>query len=342
MDAKELKTYILENNYVEHILESIHCHHIKFNGDYWKCGNPDGDNTGAIVVYNNDSLNCVNYTRRMVDTDRSTDIIDLVCFCEKLSFPDGLRFICQEIGISYYYDFEEDIPESLKIIKQIHEMSSEIIEDEKEIPLKPISNDILTYYKPYVNDFFYEDGIDYLTQVEFGIGYDTETNRITIPIYSEIGDLVGIKGRLFQKEISDSECKYLYLEKCAKSKVLFGLNKTLPYIKRTGTVFVVEAEKGVMQLWSYGYKNAVSTGGKNVSRFQLDMLIRLAVKIVFCFDKDVVLDDVLSIADRIPEGVPAYYMFDKDNILTEEKESPSDKKERWEYLLENNIYPLSN
>lgn len=274
-------------------------------------------------------------------TDTLTDIIDLVCFCEKLSFPEGLKFICQEVGISYYHDFESDIPESLKILKLVNEMSTEQT-DEKEVPLKPIPVEILDYYKPYVNDLFYEDGISYSTQKEFQIGYDTETNRITIPIYSEIGDLVGVKGRLFQKEVDESECKYLYLEKCAKSKILFGLNKTLPYIKRLGVVYVVESEKGVMQLWSYGYKNAVSTGGKNISRHQLDMLIRLGVKIVFCFDKDVVLDDILRISDRLPDGIPAYYMFDKDNQLTGEKESPSDNKDRWEYLLENNVYPLTD
>ena len=84
------------------------------------------------------------------------------------------------------------------------------------------------------------------------------------------------------------------------------------------------------------------TGGKNISRHQLDMLIRLGVKIVFCFDKDVVLDDILRISDRLPDGIPAYYMFDKDNQLTGEKESPSDNKDRWEYLLENNVYPLTD
>ena len=118
-------------------------------------------------------------------------------------------------------------------MKLVNEMSTEQT-DEKEVPLKPIPVEILDYYKPYVNDLFYEDGISYSTQKEFQIGYDTETNRITIPIYSEIGDLVGVKGRLFQKEVDESECKYLYLEKCAKSKILFGLNKTLPYIKRLG------------------------------------------------------------------------------------------------------------
>ena len=52
--------------------------------------------------------------------------------------------------------------------------------------------------------------------------------------------------------------------------------------------------------------------------------------------------DVMRISDRLPDGIPAYYMFDKDNKLTGEKESPSDNKDRWEYLLENNVYPLTD
>lgn len=75
MDARELKEYILENNYVEQILDAIHCHHIKFHGDYWTCGNPDGDNTGAIVIYNTENLSCTNYTRRMVETDRAINLL---------------------------------------------------------------------------------------------------------------------------------------------------------------------------------------------------------------------------------------------------------------------------
>ena len=39
LDAKELKNYIYENRYVEQILESIGCHHIKYHASntYWTC-----------------------------------------------------------------------------------------------------------------------------------------------------------------------------------------------------------------------------------------------------------------------------------------------------------------
>ena len=149
LDTRELKNYIYENNYSEQILESIGCHHIKYHsvGAYWTAGNPDGDNKGAIILYNNESLICLNKTRQMIKGNRQTDIIDLVCYVKGLTFPEGLKAICSEIGVSYYHDFEEDIPDSFKILKMLEDMDSNISE-EKEKPLQPISENILSYYKP--------------------------------------------------------------------------------------------------------------------------------------------------------------------------------------------------
>ncbi len=340
MDVKELKNYIYENRYVEQILESIGCHHIKYHASnsYWTCANATGDNNGAIVLYNNEYLMCLNYTRQMIKTNRKTDIIDLVCYTKDLTFPKGLQFICDEIGMSYYHDFEEDIPESFKILKMIEDMNSNSLE-EKEKPLKPISESILSYYKPYVNDLFYEDNIDYATQREFEIGFDEESNRYIIPIRSELGDLVGVKGRYFNRDVPEGENKYIYLESCAKSKILYGLNKTLNFIKQSNRVFVFESEKAVLQLWNYGYKNVTSTGGKELSQYQIDMLVRLGVDVVLAMDKDVKKSEIEEIANHFPDGIPIYYIYDEDKILTE-KESPSDNPIKWQQLVSKNVYRM--
>ena len=81
---------------------------------------------------------------------------------------------------------------------------------------------------------FHNDNISYEVQREFEIGYDDFSNRITIPIRDEIGSLVGVKGRLFQRELTDDEMKYLYIEPCNRSQILYGLHKSIPYIERTG------------------------------------------------------------------------------------------------------------
>ena len=340
MDVKELKNYVYENRYVEQILESIGCYHIKYHASngYWTCANATGNNNGAIVLYNNEYLMCLNYTRQMIKSERKTDIIDLVCYTKDLAFPEGLKFICEEIGMSYYHDFDEDIPESFKILKMIEDMNSNSI-NEKEKPLKPINECILSYYKPYVNDLFAEDYIDYSTQREFEIGFDEESNRYTIPIRSELGDLVGVKGRYFDRKVPDGENKYIYLEPCARSKILYGLNKTMKYIKQNNRVYILESEKAVLQLWGYGYRNAVSTGGKELSQNQIDMIVRLGADIIFAFDKDVEKTEIEDLANRFPDGVPIYYIYDEDKIL-DEKESPSDNPTKWQQLVTKNIYRL--
>ena len=311
MDVRNLKTYICDNEYIETILTSIGCHHIRHKDGYYQCANKDGDNTTAICVYENENLTTVNYTRQMVQGSRATDLIDLVSFAMGLSFPETLKFICEEIGLSYYHDFDEDIPESFRFLQMIEEMDSGYTGEEDK-PLVPVSEKILTYYMPYVNDLFYNDGIDYSTQKEFGIGYDPETDRITIPIYSAIGDLVGVKGRLFTEH--DGEPKYLYLIQCSKSKILYGLNKTIEYIRQRQLVYVVESEKAVMQCWSHGIRNVVATGGKNISKHQIELLTRLGARIVLCYDKDVSRSELETIANRFVDGVSVYAIIDKDNI----------------------------
>ena len=338
MDIKLLKEYIIENNCIENILNELQCRYVKYHSSgYYTCSNPDGNNKNAIVVYV-DTLACENYTRQ-ISNKLKNDLIDLVCYIKECNFPDALKWICQTLGIDYYYDFTQNIPESLIITQMIFEMSSESYQTNDDKPLVPISPKILTYYKPYVNDMFLKDHISYETQKEFGIGYDECTNRITIPIYSEIGDLVGVKGRLFKEELDENDIKYIYLEPTSRSRILFGLNKTINYIKREQKVFVVEAEKGVMQGFSYGTCNIVGTGGKELSATQIEMLTRLGVDIIFAFDKDVTKSEIEELANKFLDGVPIYYIYDEDNIL-DEKESPTDNPKKWQQLIKNNIYNI--
>lgn len=339
MDVVQLKEYILENHSIATILESIKCHHIKFHSSgYWSCANKDGDNKIAITVKENEYLSCTNHTRQIVKINRTTDLIDLVCFNEKLSFPEGLKFICSVLGIDYYHDFDNDVPASLLMTRLILSMNSLAYENSDK-PLKPISEKVLTYYKPFVNDMFKEDNIDYMTQREFEIGYDDCTNRITIPIRSEIGDLVGVKGRLLKQKLDDDDLKYLYIEPCSRAKILYGLHHTHDFIKSANRVFVVEAEKGVLQLWSMGYRNSVATGGKELSTSQIELLTRLGADIVLCFDRDVQRDEIEGLADRFADGIPIFNIYDDDNILND-KESPTDNPQKWIHMQKNNIHKI--
>ena len=69
------------------------------------------------------------------------------------------------------------------------------------------------------------------------------------------------------------------------------------------------------------------------------MLVRTNCNIIFAFDKDVEKNEMEEIAEKFPDSIPLYYIYDEDNILNEH-ESPSDEPLKWEHLIKRNVYKL--
>lgn len=332
MDINQLKEYIVDNDCTYTILDTLGCTNIKRHGDrYTACNADNGDNPQAVNVFL-PSLSVVNYTRDLDTISDYHDIFTLVQFYKECSFFDALKYVCTAIGLSIYHDFDDDLPESIKLTRLLLKMIDEDDDTEKDRPLKPIPEQILSYYIPCVNDMFKIDNIPYPIQSLFELGYDQFSNRITIPIRNYDGKLIGVKGRWFGNipEGSDIQ-KYLYIEPCNKGQVLFGLDKSYDYIQAEHCVYVGESEKFVMQLFSYGDRNCVSTGGKTITRHQIEMLSRMCVDVVLCLDQDVSKDELKNIGDKFLGAVNVYAMIDNDGIL-EEHESPSDNEDKWEKL----------
>lgn len=338
MNAQELKSYIHDNDLIEQVLEALGCHHIRrHSNEYLTCANPDGNNPNAVVIYLNENLTTINYTRQLTNNPRTTDIFDLVAFYRQCMFPEALKDVCGILGLDYYSEPVE-LPESLQILAFLEDMRLDKDADERGV-LKPIDEQILSYYLPYGNTMFYNDGISYEVQKEFNIGYCTRSNRITIPLRDSLGTLCGVKGRYFG-EPDEYHPKYLYLEKCSKSMMLYGYYENREFIKDSKAIFCFEAEKAVLQAASYGYRNAVALGGKTISKTQMELLVRCGVqRICLALDKDVSVDELKHIVSVFPEGIPVYAVIDKEQIL-DEKQSPSDDINKWVYLIKNHIYRI--
>lgn len=343
MEALDLKERIISDDKIENILEALGMHHINSNNfKYITCGMPDGDRINSTVIYK-DNLHVDAYTRNIVDVYGNSDIISLVSFINDSYLTESIKWICDVCGYDYYGQsikksrFAEWVRDMWKVQK-----NGSNVDEEK---LKPIDESILSYYGDYVTDLFKNDGISYETQIEFELGFDLFYNMITIPIRDELNFLVGIKGRIFQKEVKDYENKYLYLESCAKSKILYGLNKTKPYIKEKNEVIVVESEKAVMQLWTMGVKNAVAIGGHILSNTQAKKLTYLNVPIVIAYDegaeigKDGKVDKKFypNEFNKFLENQTIYCMFDREKTVLNPKESPSDDVTKWYYLYDRKI-----
>lgn len=340
MDVQYLKQKILEDGRVSDILQELGCPHIRERNGIVQCCNPDGgDNPSAVCVYLNENLTTLDYTRQLLSDGqtRTTDLIDFVCWAQKINFFAALKWICSTCGYDYY-DEPEELPESLQILQMLTKMNKESTsEEEDNTPLKPLNTKILSYYLPYGNKLWEDDGISLQTQKEFSVMYDPQSNRIVLPLFDPLGTLVGIKGRLMKKELDPGEQKYLYMQNnFNKSKFLFGLDKTIDMIARQGYCPIFEGEKSTMIAYEHNV-GSVAVCGSHISRCQANMLTRLNVPLIICFDKDKTEEEVKKEAEVFMEQVPVSYMLDKDGLL-EDKQSPADNWDKWEYLIKNNIY----
>jgi len=335
VNAQNIKEFVVNNDLIESVLVAIDCHHIKNKGDYYTCGNKDGDNCSAITVYKNDNITVVNYTRYMVNSNRGTDIFDLVAYNLDCSFFKALQFICDLFNLEYYQEIEKP-PESLQLIQLLDSMSVSDGDETNEFSLTPINQSVLKYYLPYPNKMWSDEGISLTTQNEFGVMYDPQSNRIILPLYDELENLVGIKGRIMTNSLKSGEQKYLYMTRFNKSRYMFGLNKTYSMIQQQGYVVVFESEKSVMLAYEHGI-GAVSICGCKMSKYQVDVLTRLNTKIILALDKDRIIDDIEAECDKFLPQIPVWYIYDKDNILNE-KESPIDNWDKFQLLKKNNTY----
>lgn len=336
MQVNELKEYLLNNELCEDVLTALGCGHARNRGEYISASNPDGNNKQAITLYLNENLNCIDYTRQISKTKRATDIFDLVAYFKQCTFAESMKWVCDTVGLDYYHE-PDDVPESLKILRFLREMSNDG-NDEDNRSVVPIPEEILNYYLPYPNKMFENDGISLDIQQELGYGYDPQTNRITIPIRTPIGDLCGVKGRLLG-EPDEYNPKYVYIEPTVKSKILYGLYENKNYIKNSNQLLIFEAEKSVAQCASNGIRNCVAIGGKSISKTQMELIIRTGCAPIVALDKGISVDEIKSVSSVFPENIPVYYIYDKDNILLD-KQSPSDDFEKFRYLFGNNIYEL--
>lgn len=319
------------------ILEQVGCHHIRSKSNMIQAALPNGDNPTSICIRLDEFFHVDVFTRSDFQSIQYRDIITLVGYIEELSFPKALKRICNICGIEYYDN--SPIKEVPQILKWLDFVESGSITEQQEFNTRPIPKDILnSFYQNPVSKWL-DENVTYESQVEWKIGSDVFSERITIPIFNEIGDLIAIKGRkMDDTDIDDS--KYLYLYPCSKTQVLFGLHKNYEEIIMCNECIVLEGEKAVIKMWGHGYKNCVGIGGKSVSKHQIEMLLRLNVPITLALDSDVSEEEINIIVKELKYPVPTVPIFviqDQMNFM-EDKSSPSDDMELFKILYENYKY----
>lgn len=330
MTIKSLKKYIYENNKIEFVLDSIGCHHIKhhLNKDFYSCGNYNGDNIGAINVYNNEYLNVSNWTRPK-DFDESSDIITLTQYNKQCSFVEAIKYLHSILGLEYNKTWKQQKKEKkfdpLAIFKKRRSKKRAFDPDEVRV----LDEDALDEYVPILHIDWLREGIMPWTRDKFGICYSYKRKRVVIPHRHWLsGKLLGVNMRTTIENSEELGIKKYYLtEGYNKSGNLYGLYENYDAIRKAGYVVVVEAEKSVLKRDSLNDPTLVAISGKTLSEEQRRILIGLNIDIIIALDNDVSIDEVRHTCESFYRIRHVYYLKDIDGILGE-KDSPVDKGNR--------------
>ncbi|MCR4362084.1 hypothetical protein JDW21_19120 [Bacillus subtilis] len=355
-ELQDIKKRLLEEDKVEEIYHAMGCEYISYSGGRIEAQLPQryhSNNKRAVQTKLNQWMTSAIRNKpdfKGSDTFRP-DIFSLVSYIvhdkrgeEEIrhDLHNAKKFICESLGWTEYlkgkdYKTKKDYVAPLKAILKDKQRVKEV----KPNPILPeeVLDEFYFYGKPLPYKGWIEEGISYNTQIMYGIGFDLESKRITIPMRNRFGQLVGVKGRIMKDE--DDDRKYLYLYRYLNRLEWFNFHYAHPYILTEKKVFIFEAEKSCMKAFDNGVYNTLAIGASEISPEQVQMIkqIGLDIEIILCYDKGISLDEIRKNAE-IFNGRKVYAMYDVDDLLTD-KNSPIDQGiETWNKLLRDYVFEV--
>lgn len=345
MTVNELKKYIYEENKIEYILEQIGCHNIKLSKqkDYFSAAQPDGDNLQGVNIRNNEYLNYRSFSRN-VDYEDGRDLISLIEEIKNISFLEAIKYIHSILGLKFSWEVKK---EKKKIdpnwlFKKIRDKTKYGTINVDDIHV--LDEQLLDDYMPLLHIDWVREGIMPWTRDKFGLAYSYKYNRVVIPHrYWATGELVGFNMRTMVQNWKDFGIKkYILTNGYNKHLNLYGLYENYEAIQKAGYVVVYEAEKSVLKRDSLNDPTGVALSGHTISSEQATILWGLDVEIIVAMDKDVCLEEVWHICDKLWKGRNVSYIRDVDGIL-DSKDSPADACNKdFKRLFDNRIKYDSN
>lgn len=313
---KELKMQLLNNpESIIQILEYYEFTNIKLLRNEIRFSYGENHDASAIRIKltNNDGL----FVQDFVRSDNKGDLISYIMKSRIVKFTEVMSCIKNILGISSY---------AVKK-KKVFGGFFDPIKNKTSYESKVYPESILNEYKG-CNTKFIKDNISFTTQQKFGIGFDVQSQRITIPIRNAYGELIGIKGRC-NYEPNDDEPKYLYIVPCAMSTTLYGYSENYDSLIGAEEIYIFEAEKSVMQAYDFGVRNCVALGSNNLSINQIKLLYFLQPKrVIFMLDKGLDYSQTYNNRDSLLKfcrmNEIEVYMWDWKNSDLSDKSSPTD------------------
>lgn len=286
----------------------------KRRSEYWaKCPFHQGDINPSM------SINIDKNLYKCMGCNAKGGLINFVMQYHHYTFPKAIDHI---LSLSNMKLTEKKISNTMEYLYKLNLKKEK--NDVKNTKRKYLPENIMDKYtkKPILE--WMKEGLTQEVIDEFQVRYDEKNNSIVFPIRDTKG-IIAIKSRTLIKNHLDLGIpKYQYYNPIGTNDFLFGLYDNLQYIKEKNEVIVVESEKGVMILRSFGIKNVVAICAKQLNKYQINLLLSLKCNIIFAYDADVAKNEVIKLIKPLSLFTNVEYMYDNKKIL-KEKESPYDQ-----------------
>lgn len=323
---KDIKKELLKSpQSIINILEEYEFSKIHIQNSEIRFAIAEGHNSSAIRIklVNNDNLYVDDFVRNICnDYGSRCDLISYIIKTKNTDFLSVLTSIKKELGIADFCDFHAKQSVFGGFYDRIKTRQS-------DLNVRVHSEKILDNYLDVYSDRFAKDNISFSAQEKFQIGYDVDSQRITIPVRNAYGELIGIKGRATWN-VADDDCKYLYIVPCPMSSTLFGYCQNYEFLNQADEILVGESEKFVMQCYSYDIHNCVALGSNSLSTTQARLLVELnPKKIIFMLDKGLDFANTKANVEKLKQftrmfDIQIYWWDWHINTNLPDKASPSD------------------
>ena len=231
------------------------------------------------------------------------DSVRFVMEYEKLNYPEALEKLADTYNFTLSYtDNKHNKPRS-QVMDKLQEWYSSLLPSKQTasayvhergiyessiekfgIGYAPDSNATINYIKSH--------GFTMPESVEMGVvGFDGGRNfarfveRVTFPIHSANGSIVGFGGRT----ITGHQAKYVNSPETPffnKSRLLYAYHHARQDIHKQGEIIITEGYLDVIMLHQAGFTNAVATLGTALTVEHLPLLRKGEPKVVMAYDGD--------------------------------------------------------
>lgn len=273
---------------------------LKKNGANFKCVCPfHNDTTPSLVV------SPAKQIYHCFACGAGGDSIKFVMEYEKLTYPETIEKLASMVNFSLSYTSSEGIKrEESKLMDTLN------LFYQKNLDLNPTAKSYIRQrgigeasvekfeigYAPTSQatlNFLKERGYTMSEAIEYGVagigesgtGYARFIERVTFPIYSASGKVVGFGGRTLNnhpaKYVNSPQTKHFN-----KSQILYGYHLAKESIFKLHSIIITEGYLDVVMLHQAGFTNTVATLGTALTSEHIPLISRGNPEVILAYDGD--------------------------------------------------------